>query len=149
MFVLTCAALALAVVGVVCRGRAERAWWLGIALFGWGYLALAFLGRPTLPRLPTIQLLNAVCSGVGLNVEFGNTDAPMGVIVLGTLGTGVPLPILQPVPAYNAPSQIGHCLWALIAAVLGGLVARTLVMIRPDGSAMPDDEAPALEEGQE
>ncbi len=42
MLLLTCGALALAVVGVVCRAEAERAWWLGFALFGWGYLALAF-----------------------------------------------------------------------------------------------------------
>jgi hypothetical protein len=41
-FLLTCGVLCLAVVGVVCRNGSERAWWLGFALFGWGYLALAF-----------------------------------------------------------------------------------------------------------
>jgi hypothetical protein len=38
---LTCGVLGLAVVGVVSRAADERAWWLGFALFGWGYLALA------------------------------------------------------------------------------------------------------------
>jgi hypothetical protein len=41
-FLATCGVLCLAIVGVVCRGGGERAWWLGFALFGWGYLALAF-----------------------------------------------------------------------------------------------------------
>jgi hypothetical protein len=30
----TCGVLGLAVVGVVCRDAAERAWWLGFLLFG-------------------------------------------------------------------------------------------------------------------
>ncbi|HEV3120252.1 MAG TPA: hypothetical protein VGY53_00045, partial [Isosphaeraceae bacterium] len=42
VLMVTCSALALAVVGVACRGEAERAWWLGFALFGWGYLILVF-----------------------------------------------------------------------------------------------------------
>ena len=38
---LTCGVLCLAIVGVVCRRDEERAWWLGFALFGWGYLLLS------------------------------------------------------------------------------------------------------------
>src|SRR2546425_859807 len=41
MHLVTTGVLALAIVGVVCRGSAERAWWLGFALFGWGFLATA------------------------------------------------------------------------------------------------------------
>ena len=54
-FLLTCAVLCLALVGVVCRHGTERAWWLGFALFGWGYLFLAFY---TSFELPTMALLN-------------------------------------------------------------------------------------------
>ena len=43
-FLVTCGVLALAVVGVVCRAGPGRAWWLGFALFGWGYLVLVFWG---------------------------------------------------------------------------------------------------------
>ena len=42
-FLVTCGVLALAVVGAVCRGGSARAWWLGFALFGWGYMALVVL----------------------------------------------------------------------------------------------------------
>ena len=42
LFLLTCGVLCLGVVGIVCRRGAERAWWLGFTLFGWGYMTLAF-----------------------------------------------------------------------------------------------------------
>ena len=81
MFVLTCGALALAVVGVVFRGRAERAWWLGFARLSsdGATLALAFWWRPTLPTLPTIAPLDAVCSSLSLSVEFGQPGATVHV----------------------------------------------------------------------
>ena len=41
-FLVTCGVLCLALVGIVCRTNESRAWWVGFALFGWGYLALAF-----------------------------------------------------------------------------------------------------------
>src|SRR4051794_11127912 len=59
IFVLTCGTLALGIVGVVRRQGPPRAWWLGFALFGWGYMALAFGPRPaesTWPTLPTTVL---------------------------------------------------------------------------------------------
>ena len=58
-FLSTCAVLCLAIVGVVCRGESERAWWLGFALFGWGYLILAFWSSL---ELPTMALLDALGS---------------------------------------------------------------------------------------
>jgi hypothetical protein len=40
VFLCTQAILCLAVVGLVCRDRTERARWLAVNLFGWGYLRL-------------------------------------------------------------------------------------------------------------
>jgi len=51
-----------AIGGGVCRRGAERAWWLGFALFGWGYLALAFWSSDNLTELPTAILLQAINS---------------------------------------------------------------------------------------
>ncbi len=62
MFLLTCGILGLSVVGAVCRREAERAWWLGFALFGWGYMALAFWPSESLPKLPTLTLIEVLLS---------------------------------------------------------------------------------------
>src|SRR5262249_29168198 len=64
----TCGALALAVVGVVSRVGTERAWWLGFALFGWGYLTLAFWSWQDYrwQRLPTLVWLETVGRKLGM-----------------------------------------------------------------------------------
>ena len=62
MFLLTCSMLGLAVVGAICRQGAERAWWLGFALFGWGYMALAFWPSESLPELPTVTVIEVLVS---------------------------------------------------------------------------------------
>ena len=96
-FLATCGVLALAVVGAVCRGGAGRAWWLGFALFGSGYLAL--VSWPDAARnLPTRTLLS------------------------------VAMPLFQIKPGFKglasaeetAFSQVGHSLFALMAAIIGG-----------------------------
>src|SRR5262245_14927427 len=66
MLLVTCGALMLALVGALCRGPDERAWWLGFALFGGGYLALVH-GLPhglpsSLDSLPTIPLVRSIGS---------------------------------------------------------------------------------------
>ncbi len=48
IFLATRVILALAVIGVVLRKHAERAWWLGFSVFGWGYLMLITPGPPTM-----------------------------------------------------------------------------------------------------
>ena len=59
------------VLGILHRQQARRAFWQGFALFGWGYLALAFVPWPpdrTGLELPTSQLLghiHARAGGVG------------------------------------------------------------------------------------
>lgn len=100
---LACGVLALAVVGVACGGDAERAWWLGFAMWGWGYTFLAFWSfENALPRLPTAALLDVLRPYVG----------PAAGWKPGAHGL-----------ADNAYRQVGHSLFSLIAAALGGILA--------------------------
>jgi hypothetical protein len=122
-FLLTCGVLCLAVVGVVCGGEAARAWWLGFALFGWGYLALAFWSSV---ELPTMSLMDAIGSRLGVPVQFSGGMGGMGggmrsvSPLAGGFGGGVGgLPD-------RSIQQIAHCLWALLAALLGGILAHVL-----------------------
>jgi hypothetical protein len=144
ILLLTCGVLALAVVGVVCRAGSERAWWLGFALFGWGYLVLAFGFWPEdrSPRLPTLVLLDMVSRQLGVTPPSnggmgGMGGGMMGGSTSGMRSVGVSLVTAQfgglggsltPVGtgAGNGGSYalIGHCLWALLLAILGGTLSR-------------------------
>jgi hypothetical protein len=105
IFLLTCAILSLGIVGLVF-GKAERVWWFGFSLFGWTYLAIAlwslFFAQPTLPTERLLLLLGPV---------LGPRDH---ALLDGRV---------RPVWTYTY-LQIGHCLWALLSAVTGGLLAR-------------------------
>src|SRR5260221_5901742 len=59
----TCALFSLAIVGAVVRQGAKHAWWLGFALFGLGYMTLAFRARDLSSwrtKLPTTTALEHV-----------------------------------------------------------------------------------------
>src|SRR3954449_13576132 len=61
LLLLTLLLLASAVFGVVYRREGRRAFWLGFAAFGWGYLALTqapWFVEQIGPKLPTTLLLN-------------------------------------------------------------------------------------------
>ena len=120
MFLITCGVLCLAIVGVVCRDGPKRAWWLGFALFGWGYLLLA---QWSTVNLPTMALLDAIAARLGMQVQFsgGMGGGKMSVAPwAGGFGWG------GGGPSDESLREIAHCLWALAAAVLGGLLARTM-----------------------
>ena len=114
-FQLTCAVLTLAIVGVVCRDQSQRAWWLGFALFGWGYLVLAFWSSFD---LPTTSLLNAL--GARLNATAPAVNGMFSIQFTGNMGGGPSPPAVPPF------LQIGHCLLALLAALVGGIVSSLL-----------------------
>jgi hypothetical protein len=132
-FLVTCAVLCLAIVGVVCRRDAERAWWLGFALFGWGYLCLAFRSEIA---LPTMTLLDAVATRLGLEIQFpsgmGGGMRSIGLFGFGGFGGGFGGFAGLPAP------QIAHCIWALLAALLGGTLARLLFGGPGDRSEQPE-----------
>ena len=53
----TCGVLCFAIVGVVCCTGGERTWWLGFALFGWGWLLQAFWSPFELPTADQVRAL--------------------------------------------------------------------------------------------
>jgi hypothetical protein len=109
----TCGVLGLAVVGVVCRTAGERAWWLGFAVFGWGYMALAFLSPYDSATLPTLTLLEAVFT------RFGMAAAQVPPAPPGGMGGGFGGPTFG--GGLSPYDQAGHCLWALLAASHWGI----------------------------
>ena len=139
-FLLTCAVLCLAVVGVVCRAGAERAWWLGFALFGWGYLFLAFW---TSFELPTMAVLNKIGAQLGTKVQFpGTMNGGMGGGMSGMMSTGLEFSGGFGGGIGGPPDlplqQIAHCLWALVAALLGGTLSILLFGGRKKSAEEPD-----------
>jgi hypothetical protein len=104
MFLLACVILALALVGAIVRGGDWRAWWLGFSFFGWGYMALWRCDNPYDPftMLPTTTVLESLGPRFGFLRQIG---------IRG--GDRVD-------PSYI---EVGQCLWTLLTALLGGLLA--------------------------
>jgi hypothetical protein len=103
-FLVTGATLCLAIVGLVCRDKSERAWWLGVILFGWGYWRHA---RWAWNNLPTTGLLNSIGPFIGLprlKSEFDLEREP-----------------------WESFLELGQSLSVLAIALLGGLLARALM----------------------
>lgn len=125
LYLFTHAVLLLALVAAVCRGPSERAWWLGFALFGLVYFRGVSSSGYWSPTLPTSALLHAMRpSGVKPppNVEGESNGLFYGKVEYFWV--------------------VGHCLWSLVSATIGGLVAHSLF------SAPVDRPAP-LASGQE
>ena len=114
MLMLNYGAMMLALVGAVCRGPGERACWLGFALFGGGYLALAH-SQSYSPRavLPTITAVEFVGSSLSVKLDRGPRDPRDG-------WNSLP-------PTY----RIVHCLWALGLGLLGCFLAGLIAPSRP------------------
>jgi len=115
----------VAALGAVYHSGRRRAGRLGFAVFGGGYFALAFLGlsQPNLTRLPTTWLLRYVHEKVA-PTSMGN-----GVWVLP--GPNGWTSMLPGAANYDAFSVVGHCLFALLAGLLGIFIA-TRYLARQD-----------------
>jgi hypothetical protein len=136
--------IGVAALGAVYYAGRRRAGRLGFAVFGGGYFALAFLGlsEPNVTRLPTTWLLRYVHEKVAptpINhtVTFHYTEPPSGATI--TVSNPVPIQtaqlylsdspnrwksMLRGAANYDAFSVVGHCLFALLAGLLGIVIAR-------------------------
>ena len=114
MLMLSCGILGLAIVGAICRRGGERVWWVGFAVFGCGYLALAFWSEHNFENLPTVSAIFVIGSGYFPDGQLPGAWNPDGSM-------------------HWSFTQIVHCLWAILAAILGGALAGVLF-------AVPDDD---------
>ena len=132
MMMATPLVLCVALIGSLCGKDRFRVRRLGFAILGGGYFALAFLGisEPNLARLPTSWLLLYVHQQVA---------PPQSFVWVGALATGlrrVPAsanPVVSPNPwksmlpgaeNYETFRIVGHCLFALLAGLLGAAIAQ-------------------------
>jgi hypothetical protein len=73
--------LGFASLAIAYRRGARRAWWVGFAVFGWGYLGLAFgpwTAENVAPRLATTAFLDAMFYRLGATPR-SYEPAPLGV----------------------------------------------------------------------
>jgi hypothetical protein len=139
---LTLGVLGAAVLAFHERAGASRSWWRGFALFGWAYVVLAlgpWASEAIAPLLPTTIGLRALFARMNPKVEQkdrrlqeyfddiatvnapSGTTAPLTGFTDGTLVvSGSPGPVPEPF------RRVGHCLWTLLIACLGGVVGRAL-----------------------
>ncbi len=108
--------IGVAALGAVYNSGRWRAGRLGFVVFGGGYFALAFLGlsEPNLAKLPTTWLLRYVHEKVA-PTSMGN-----GVWAFPENHWSSMLPGAA---NYDAFSVVGHCLFALLAGLLGIVIA--------------------------
>jgi hypothetical protein len=118
LLMLTLGTLGAAVLAFHERAGVKRAWWRGFALFGWGYLALAmgpWAAETIAPHLPTSMGLDALYARMHPAAE---THYIKRVVSLSPLRLSTSSPPPEPF------RRVGHCLWALLAACVGGVVGR-------------------------
>lgn len=139
VFLLTVFLLGVSILGLLQRQQARRAFWQGFALFGWGYLAMSFM--PWAPHqtgleLPTSQLLTTLHAKVAVPAEgppdLSPRQAPASGVASEIPGSkAADLDHRSPEAAsmfivgdLGQFLRVGHCLFALSAALLGSVIAR-------------------------
>ena len=151
VFTLTIGVLLISILLAVHRTESRRAFWIGFALFGWVYLGLALI--PSIEsRLMTTKALAYLDSKVpgrsaviyatinsGVNAGTGiNQISTVTFAVSGSQATSAGQGQMNPwelatrklLVGFSGASEnfirIGHSLFALLAAWLGGLLSRRL-----------------------
>jgi hypothetical protein len=140
VLLLTLGLLAVSILGVLYRNGGRRAWWVGFALFGWGFAALTLAPWSKPEKLPTRVLLNSLYARMShRKVVTMEPFAASAGLDEGQFIVLDPSPSHESLPGVPQGSDavfaigsidlkafraIGHCLFALVAGVVGGFVAR-------------------------
>lgn len=117
--------LGLAALNVIyCRG-ARRAWWLGFAIFGWGWL-ISLMSRLgwTFPYLQASAVLLALAPHLGHPLEHDGAPRQVGSVAMNFL-------------------QIGHDFWTIQFALIGAILGRVVYARSRDRALEP--ELPPIE----
>jgi hypothetical protein len=135
LFALTLGMLLLAPVGVAYRGGDKRLFWVGFAVFGYGYLALILATRALVPPpLPTTMLIDYMFRRIQPD-QTTTTDASVmimtGPIIFNSLSN-----VSGALPFF----QIGHSLATLLVASLGAVLVG--VFAKRDGPLVPPRNTP-------
>ena len=145
LFTVTIFVLMVAVLGSIYRHGSARAFWLGFAIFGWAYLWLVC--GPTPGRtfsedgwqfepqepLATTKLLSFFFHNLLPQVR-GRTVVPQTSPGGGTgMFMGTPGAMKVPIALARDFFCVGHSLWALLFAYVGGWVARYFHATRDRG----------------
>ena len=159
MLMIAFAAVGVAVLGAICLRGKPRFWWIGFAVFESGYLMLAFgpwceteiqpklattvllryvhdqaVGyAPSVPYKGVTFMVNGKKSGSNPLVYYKKSAAPM---TLSANPSAPPPPVnrwrslLPGALKYNFFLLVGHSLFALLAGLIGGAIARWFHSIR-------------------
>jgi hypothetical protein len=160
MLLVALAAVGVAVLGaIILRGR-DRCWWLGFALFGGGYLALVFVPwESKAPRqLGTTDLLDYVHAKVvgspikNFDVTRYDKNSVLYQAIIPDRGLNITWPpdiVAATLPVnrwssalpgaanYDQFQHVGHSIFALIAGLVGGLIATWFYAKRERAGAAP------------
>jgi hypothetical protein len=133
--------LALCVLGLTCLGMAfgqgrRRVNYAGAAFFGWSYMLLAFgpwFSSEVRPHLATTWAIDSLpwrSPGIGiLECPDDNTTVPgpsPSFPIGGFHRWGSNTPVLISASFLGPRQHIGHCIFAFIAAWVGGIAASHL-----------------------
>jgi hypothetical protein len=128
VFSLTVAVLVVAAFLAAFRRGADRAYWAGFAAVGWLYLLLVFgpaLRETVGPALATELLLDELRERVQRRItdSSGMEEDDYSFLVNDVRHYSNFLPLA---PHFN---RVGHSIWSLLFALLGGLLARRLYQL--------------------
>jgi hypothetical protein len=146
-FSVTALSLAVATLVAFCQTASRREFAAGFAIFGWSYMLLS-LHSESRAQLPTSQLLPLLEEHISgswqssvhvLSLEMGpfparQRGAAWEPIVTSRGGIPGTLNIDDAQPEFR---RIGHCLFALVAAITGGILGDFLRSRRSRGLDSP------------